>query len=304
MSKDKLHVGFVGLGIMGRSMAANVLKAGHHLTIYNRTVAKTQPLKSAGAVVAASPAQAAAQSDIVISCVSDSPDVYQVVLEEKTGIIAGARQGSIVVDCSTAAPEVAARCTEELNKKGVGFLDAPISGGDTGAKNATLSIMVGGRKEDFDRVLPVLETMGKTIVYCGSSGAGYVVKLCNQILVSMNCWAVSEALSFAQAARIDMKSMLQAISGGAAGSWQLINLGPKMVAGDYAPGFFVDYLLKDLRIAHAAACDLKVSLPGTAVAESLFRAASSHGFGREGTQAIYKVISGLRSSPEERSKSN
>lgn len=299
MSRHKLRVGFVGLGIMGQPMARNVLKAGFQVKAYNRTITKTQVLKDAGAVVVASPAEAAAESDIVISCVSDSPDVYQVVLGEKTGMIARVRQGAIVVDCSTAAPEVATRCSEELGKKGVGFLDAPVSGGDTGAKAGTLSIMVGGRKEDFDRALPVLETMGKTIVYCGSSGAGYIVKLCNQILVSMNCLAVAEALSFAQAARIDTKSMLQAVSGGAAGSWQLTNLGPKIVASDYAPGFFVDYLLKDLRIAHGAAYDLKVSLPGTALAESLFRAASSHGFGREGTQALYKVVRGLRNSPKE-----
>ena len=299
MSKDKLRVGFVGLGIMGQRMAKNILKAGFDLSVYNRTVSKTEALKEAGAVVVSSPGQAAAESDIVICCVSDTPDVYQVVLDEKTGIIAGVRQGAIVVDCSTVSPEVATRCGEELGKKGVGFLDAPVSGGDTGAKAGTLSIMVGGAKEDFDIALPVLETMGKTIVYCGASGSGYIVKLCNQVLVSMNCLAAAEALSFAQAAGIDTKAMLQAVSGGAAGSWQLSNLGPKMAGDDYAPGFFVDYLLKDLRITHGAACDLKVSLPGTALAESLFRAASSHGCGREGTQALYKVVKGLRNGRDE-----
>ena len=298
MSENKLRVGFVGLGIMGQPMARNLLKAGFDVAVYNRTISKAQELKGAGAVVAASPAEAAAQSDMVISCVSDSPDVCQVALDEKTGMIAGIQRGAIVVDCSTAAPEVAAKCSEALGKKGVGFLDAPISGGDTGAKAGTLSIMVGGQKEDFDRALPVLEAMGKTIVYCGASGAGYIVKLCNQILVSMNCLAVAEALSFARAAGIDTTAMLQAVSGGAAGSWQLSNLGPKMVAGDYAPGFFVDYLLKDLRIAHGAACDMKVSLPGTALAESLFRGASSLGSGREGTQAVYKVLRALQNSPK------
>ncbi|NIA06510.1 MAG: NAD-binding protein [Actinobacteria bacterium] len=294
MSGHKLRVGFVGLGIMGQPMAGNILRAGFSLTVYNRTISRTEPLKDAGAVVVDSPAKAAAESDIVICCVSDSPDVYHVVLAEKTGIISGVRKGSIVVDCSTAAPEVATKCSQELGKKGVSFLDAPVSGGDAGAKAGMLSIMVGGRKEDFDRARPVLETMGKTIVHCGSSGAGYIVKLCNQILVSMNCLAVAEALSFAQKAGIDSKAMLQAVSGGAAGSWQLSNLGPKMVADDYAPGFFVDYLLKDLCITHGAAQDLKVPLPGTALAETLFRAASAQSFGREGTQAIYKVVRGLQ----------
>lgn len=299
MSKNKLRVGFVGLGIMGQPMAMNILKAGFGLVVYNRTIKKTEPLKNAGAAVAKSPGQAAEQSDIVICCVSDTPDVYQVILDEKTGIISGVRQGAIVVDCSTVAPEAAVRCGEELGKKGASFLDAPVSGGDTGAKAGRLSIMVGGTKKDFDRARPVLEAMGKTIVHCGANGAGYIVKLCNQILVSMNCLATAEALSFAQAAGIDTKAMLQAVSGGAAGSWQLSNLGPKMAADDYAPGFFVDYLLKDLRITHGAACDLKVPLPGTALAESLFRAGSSYGFGREGTQALYKVVKGLRKGREE-----
>jgi len=294
MSEQKMRVGFVGFGIMGRSMSANVLKAGFPLTVYNRTTSKTEPLRKAGAAVAASPAKVAARSDVVISCVSNSADVYQVVLDGEKGIIAGARKGTIAIDCSTAAPEVAKRCSEELGKKGMGFLDAPISGGDVGAKAGTLSIMVGGRKQDFDRALPLLGTMGKTIVYCGSSGSGYIVKLCNQILVSMNLLAAAEALSFAQTAGIEAKTMLEAVSGGAAGSWQLSNLGPKMMAGDYAPGFLVDYLLKDLRMAQGVAYDLKIPLPGMALAESLFRAASAHGFGQEGTQALYKIIRKLQ----------
>ena len=294
MSEQKMRVGFIGLGIMGQAMAANVLKAGFCLTVYNRTTAKTESLRRAGAAVAASPAELAAKSDMIISCVSDSPDVYEVVLDEEKGAIAGVKKGAIVVDCSTVAPEVANRCSKELGKKEVGFLDAPISGGDVGAKAGTLSIMVGGRKKDFERALPVLKTMGKTIVHCGASGAGYIVKLCNQILVSMNLLGTAEAISLAQAAGVETKAMLEAVSGGAAGSWQLSNLGPKMLAGDYKPGFFVDYLLKDLRIAHGVACDLKVASPGMALAESLFRAASSHGFGREGTQALFKIIKKLQ----------
>lgn len=294
MSDEKVRVGFVGLGIMGQAMAMNILKAGYGLSVYNRTVSKSKSLKEAGAAVVDSPAETAAQSDIVICCVSDTPDAYEVVLDEKAGVIAGVQEGAIVIDCSTVSPEVATKCGEELEKKGAGFLDAPVSGGDTGAKAGTLSIMVGGAKEDFDRARPVLETMGKTIVHCGASGAGYIVKLCNQILVSMNLLAVAEALSFAQGAGIDTKAMLEAVSGGAAGSWQLSNLGPKMMADDYAPGFFVDYLLKDLGITRGAASDMKVALPGTELGESLFRSASSQGFGREGTQALYKVVKGLK----------
>ncbi len=288
------RVGFIGLGIMGVPMARNVLKAGYPLTVFNRTASKCEPLREAGAAVAESPAGVAGASDIVLTCVTASPDVLEVVLDEARGVIAGAREGATVVDHSTVAPSVAARCAAALAARGAGFVDAPISGGDVGAQAGTLSIMCGGEPADFERVRPVLETMGKTITLCGGHGAGYVAKLCNQLLVSINCLAAAEALCFAAAAGVDQQAVLQAVAGGAAGSWQLANLAPKMMAGDDAPGFFVDYLLKDLRMAHEVACDNAAALPTAAVAEALFRAASALGHGRSGTQAVYHVIKSLQ----------
>ena len=197
------------------------------------------------------------------------------------------------MDHSTVAPAVARRCAEALARRGAGFLDAPVSGGDVGAKAGTLSIMVGGEKAHFERALPVLKAMGKTVTHCGPPGAGYVVKLCNQILGGLHLVAASEALSLAVSAGIDPSAMLQAVSSGAASSWALLNLAPKMVAGDDRPGFFVDYQLKDLRIAAQAAHELGVPLPGAALAEALFRAASAQGHGRDGTQSVYHVLRGL-----------
>jgi len=287
---EKLRVGFIGLGIMGDPMARNVLKAGFPLTVYNRAAAKAEPLRQAGAAVAGSPADVARAVDVVVSCVTDSPDVLQVVLDGKSGVIAGARRGMTVIDCSTVSPEVARRCSEALAGKGAGFLDAPVSGGQVGAQKGTLSIMVGGDKAHFDRAMPVLSAMGKTITYCGGPGAGYVVKLCNQIVGAMHLLAAAEAISLASSAGIDLNAMLQAVCSGAAGSWILSNLGPKMISGDYRAGFFIDYQLKDLHLAHEVAHSLNLPLPCAALAETLFRAASAHGHGRDGTQAIYELV--------------
>ncbi|MHC4982598.1 MAG: NAD(P)-dependent oxidoreductase [Planctomycetota bacterium] len=290
-ANSRAQVGFIGLGIMGTPMAHNILKAGFELTVFNRTPAKCQSLQAAGASVAASPAQVAEAAEIVLSCVTASQDVLKVVLDRERGVIAGVRPGSVVIDCSTVSPQVAGKCSSALGEKGAGFLDAPVSGGDVGARAGTLSVMVGGEKSHFDLALPVLQAVGETITYCGPAGSGYLVKLCNQILVSMHCLAAAEALTLARAAGIDPQAMLAAVAGGAAGSWQLSNLGEKMTAGDYAPGFFVDYLLKDLRLALEAAEEAKVSLSGTSLAESMFRLAAARGHGRLGTQAIFDVVS-------------
>lgn len=294
MSDKKLRVGFIGLGIMGGPMATNCLKAGFEVTVYNRTASKADALRDAGATVADSPASVAAETDVVCSCVTASQDVLEVVLDEQTGIIAGVGAGATVVDFSTVAPRVARACSEQLGQKGAGFLDAPISGGDVGAREGTLSIMVGGEKEHFERALPVLETMGKTVTHCGPSGAGYVVKLCNQILGGLHLIAAAEAMTLAKQAGLDPEPMLKAVSSGAAGSWMLTNLAPKMVAGDDEPGFFVDYQLKDLRLADEAADEFGVSLPGASLAKALFQAASRQGFGRCGTQAIRHVLANLQ----------
>ena len=292
MSKS-LRVGFVGMGIMGAPMAANCLKAGFAVTVFNRSAEKTRPLAEAGAAVADSPAAVAAASDIVCTCVTADDDVRQVVLDETTGIIASARDGLIVVDHSTVSPGVAVECAEALRAKGAGFLDAPISGGDVGAKAGTLSIMVGGKKADFDTALPVLDAMGGTVTYCGASGAGYTVKLCNQILGALHLVAAAEAISLAKAAGVDIAAMLKAVSSGAAGSWILSNLGPKMAAGDFVPGFFVDYQLKDLKLAMSASDGLGLPLPGAALATQLMKSTSALGHGRDGTQAIIAALQNL-----------
>ncbi len=292
-SKD-LHLGFIGLGIMGGPMAMNCIRAGYQMTVYNRTSSKTAALRDAGATVVNSPAEVASASDVVLICVTASDDVLSVVLDEKNGVIAGVKESATVVDHSTVAPSVARGCAEALAVKGAGFLDAPISGGDVGAQKGTLSIMVGGEKVHFDRVEPVLRVMGKTVTHCGDSGAGYTVKLCNQICAGLHLIAAAEALRLSVAAGVDPDAMLKAISSGAAGSWMLTNVASKMVTGDYAPGFFVDYQLKDLRLASEAAKNLHIQLSGAILAEELFTAASSTGHGRDGTQAIYEVV-GLHS---------
>jgi len=285
-----LRVGFIGMGIMGSAMAANVRKGGFSLTVYNRTAEKVAPLVELGAEAADSPAAVAAGCDVVVSCVSDTPDVLEVMLDSRRGVLAGAHEGLIAIDCSTVSPSAGRECAAALDDRGAGFLDAPVSGGDVGARAGTLSIMVGGQRQHFDRALSVLEAMGGTITYCGPSGAGYTVKLCNQILGALHLLAAAEALSLAEAAGIDMEAMLKAVASGAAGSWMLTNIAPKMIARDYKPGFFVDYQLKDLHLAGEAAHELGVPLPASALAETLFRSASVAGHGRDGTQALYEVV--------------
>jgi len=294
MARQELRVGFIGLGIMGEPMVRNVLKAGFPLTVFNRTSAKTERLRDEGAKVANSPAELGPDSDVIVSCVSDTPDVLEVILDPQHGVIAKVRDGTTVIDCSTAGPDAAKQCDQALREKGAAFLDAPISGGDVGARDGTLSIMVGGDRGHFDRAKPVLEAMGKTITYCGQCGAGYITKLCNQICGAINLLGVAEAISLATAAGIDTEAMVTAVSSGAAGSWMLTHLGPKMLTRDDSPGFFVDYQLKDLRIASDAAHSLGVPLPGLGLAEAMFRAASAGGHGRDGTQAIYHVLEKLR----------
>ncbi|NLW86408.1 MAG: NAD(P)-dependent oxidoreductase [Planctomycetes bacterium] len=295
---NKPRVGFIGMGIMGGSMAANCIKAGFEVTVYNRSASKTARLRDMGARVAQTPAELAAQCDVVLSCVTHSHDVLEVMLDARIGVISTIRPGSLVIDHSTVAPSVAHRCSREFLEKDVHFLDAPISGGDLGAKAGTLSIMVGGDKQAADRARAVLQAMGKTITYCGPSGSGYVVKLCNQILVGVHLVAAAEALSLAKSAGVELPAMLAAVSSGAAGSWTLSNLGPKMINGDNAPGFFVDYLLKDLHMAQELAANLKTPLAGTAIAEAMMLSTSAHGFGRCGTQAVYQSVRRLANRQE------
>ncbi len=284
------RIGFVGLGIMGEPMARNVMKAGFPLTVWNRTAAKADALVAEGARMAASPAEVAAASDIVVSCVSDSPDVEAVALGEG-GILEGIASGANYIDCSTISPTVAREVAARFATKGAGMLDAPISGGDIGAKAGTLAIMVGGETADFERCKSVLEAMGKTIVHVGPPGSGQVVKLCNQIAGGLNLLAMAEAITLCRSAGVDPERMLQVVSSGAAGSWMLTNLGPRAVAKDYAPGFMVDLMQKDLRLVMEASADLNTPLAGSALVQQIFRVLQARGRGRDGTQAIVDAVS-------------
>lgn len=286
------RVGFVGLGIMGAPMAANLLKAGFSVTVWNRTSSRMEPLLELGAQAADSPAGVAAASEVTVSCVTNSPDVEQVTLGPG-GIVEGARPGSAYIDCSTISPETARRIAHALSERGVAMLDAPVSGGDVGAKAGTLAIMVGGEPDAFARCLPVLEAMGQTIVHVGPSGAGQVVKLCNQVAGGLHLLAMAEAIALARSAGVDPEKMLEVVSAGAAGSWMLSNLAPRAVRGDFAPGFMVDLMQKDLRLVLDAAAQSYTPLPGTALVSQLFQSVQAHGRGTDGTQSIVDTVARL-----------
>ncbi len=277
---------------MGAPMAANLLKAGFHVTVWNRSPARTKALVEAGAMAAASPAEVAAASEVTLSCVTSSSDVEEVALGRR-GVMEGAKPGSVYIDCSTIAPETARKVAEVLAKCDVAMLDAPVSGGDGGAKAGTLAIMVGGEAATFDRCRPVLEAMGKTIVHVGPSGAGQVVKLCNQVAGALNLLAAAEAIALARRAGVDPTKMLEVVSAGAAGSWMLSNLAPRAVKGDYAPGFMVDLMQKDLRLVLDAANETHTPLPGTALVSQLFQSIQAEGRGSDGTQSLVDVLTKL-----------
>jgi 3-hydroxyisobutyrate dehydrogenase len=289
---DKPSVGFIGLGIMGLPMAGHILKAGYPVTVYNRTRSKTRSLEADGAAVAASPREVAANSRMIITMVSDSPDVQEVVAGPE-GVLDGIRSGSVVMDMSTISPQVERDLDRQLRAKGCALVDAPVSGGDVGAQNATLAIMAGGDREAFDRAVPIFETMGKTITYCGPVGSGQLTKLCNQILVAVTLMGVSEALVFAGKNGLDQRVMIEAVKGGAAGSWQLSNLAPRVVNRDFAPGFMVDLIQKDLRLVMESAAGAQAALPATTLVNQFFRTSQARGEGLEGTQALVKVLEQL-----------
>jgi 3-hydroxyisobutyrate dehydrogenase len=288
---------FIGLGIMGRPMAGHLLAGGNPLVVHTRTRATAKELMDRGAAWAASPAEAARQADVVFVCVPDTPDVERVLVGDG-GVIDAAREGLVVVDHSTISPAATRAMSEALGAKGSMLLDAPVSGGDVGARNATLSIMVGGEAGAFARVEPLLRLMGKTVLHCGPSGAGQLTKLVNQILVSVNLLATCEALTFATKSGLDPAKTIQAVGGGAAASWQLLNLGPKIVAGDFAPGFMIDLMMKDLRLLMQSAQESQTALPTASLVKQLFAAAQAHGSGREGTQALAKVLGSLSAQTE------
>ena len=283
------RIGFVGLGIMGRPMALNLRQAGHELWVYARRTESMKPLGEAGARTCVSAQDVAANADITFVCVADTPDVEQVILGDK-GVVHGARAGSVVVDMSTIAPAATRRLAEELTGRGVEMLDAPVSGGEAGAINGTLSIMVGGTPEVFARVKPYFECMGKNIVLVGGNGAGQVAKACNQIVVGVTIEAVSEALTFARRNGVDAGKVRDALMGGFAGSKILEVHGKRILDNEFKPGFKVKLHQKDLRIVIEAAHQLGLALPGTALVAQHLNALMGSGDGELDSSAIVKVV--------------
>ncbi|MEE3198493.1 MAG: NAD(P)-dependent oxidoreductase [Planctomycetota bacterium] len=284
-----VKIGFIGMGIMGRPMAKHLLAAGHEVTVYNRTEARCDEVVEAGARKAATPAECAAGKDVVITIVTDSPDVEAVLFGEN-GAVGGADEGTLFVDMTTISPDVTRKIAARLEEGGFQFLDAPVSGGDIGAQKGTLTIMVGGRQEAFDRATPVFEAMGSRITLVGESGAGQVTKACNQILCAVNLLAVCEAVALASRSGIDLEKMHRVVTGGAAASWSLEHLGKSIIEGNYDPGFMVKLIQKDLNICMNAARALNLPVPGTALANQFFRSNEANGEEDLGTQAMFKAV--------------
>lgn len=288
---SKSVVGFVGIGIMGRSMAGHLLKAGHPVQVYSRTREKAAGLVAAGATWAESPAAAAKGAKVVIAIVGFPKDVEEVFLGN-SGILAGASAGTIVIDMTTSSPTLAKKIAETAAAKGIKALDAPVSGGDIGAREARLSIMVGGDREAFDEALPLFQAMGKNIVHQGPAGSGQHAKMCNQIAVAASMLGISEALIYAQKTGLDQKTVVDAIASGAAGSWSLSNLAPRVLKGDFAPGFMIKHFRKDLGIALEAAREAGLDLPMTKLAAELYAKLADKVGEELGTQALYKLYAG------------
>jgi 3-hydroxyisobutyrate dehydrogenase len=283
------QLAFIGTGVMGSRMAVHLIEAGYRVTAHNRTPAKAEPVLAAGASWAPTVAAAVSGADYVVSIVGTPDDVCRVYLAPD-GVVATAPRGALVIDMTTSRPSLARQIHHEAALRGIDALDAPVSGGDVGAQSATLSIMVGGQPEAFRRGLPLLRAMGRTVVLQGPAGSGQHAKLCNQIVVANNMLGSVEALVYARRAGLDPLTLLESIGAGAAGSWSLANLYPRMVAGDFAPGFSVRHFLKDMRIARDEADAMGVELPGLALAESLYkRVAALEGGAEQGTQALYRA---------------
>ncbi|MGI9667683.1 MAG: NAD(P)-dependent oxidoreductase [Acidimicrobiia bacterium] len=282
-------IGFVGLGIMGAGMAANLVRAGHDVTVWNRTASRADPVVELGATLASTPEEVAAVHDVVMVCVSDTPDVEAVVFGPH-GIASGLSEGGLVMDHSTISPVATKQMAQRIESTGGHWLDAPISGGSEGAVNATLSIMVGGDEAQFARALPYMEAIGTTITHVGPTGAGQLVKAVNQILVVVNQLAVSEALLLAEAGGLDLATTIEAVKGGAAGSWMLANRGPQMIERDWTPGFTIDLQQKDLRIVLDTADAMGTPVPGTSLVFQLYRALQNQGLGAEGNHALVRAL--------------
>ena len=288
----KTRVGWIGTGVMGSSMCGHLLDAGFSITVHNRTREKAETVLERGAEWAATPKGVAAASDVVFSMVGYPSDVESVILGED-GVLAGCRGGSVIVDMTTSQPSLAARIAEAAAEVGAISIDAPVSGGDVGAREARLSIMIGGDEQAVEALMPCWRAMGKTIVHQGSAGAGQHTKMVNQILIATNMIGVCEGLLYAYRAGLDLETVMESVGSGAAGSWSLLNLGKRIMDDDFDPGFFVEHFVKDMGIALEEAKRMGLSMPGLALAHQLYLALMAQGHRRDGTQALHLALASL-----------
>lgn len=285
ITPGKTRIGWIGTGVMGSSMCGHLIEAGFSATVFSRTKSKAQQLLDRGAAWADSPKAVAEASDVIFSIVGFPEDVREITLGAG-GTLAGAGEGAVLVDMTTSEPSLAVEIHESAAAKGVHSVDAPVSGGDVGAKNAALSIMIGGDKAVVDALQPCWEAMGKTIVHQGGPGAGQHTKMVNQVLIATNMIGVCEALLYGHKAGLDLPTVLSSVGSGAAGSWSLSNLGPRIMDNNFAPGFFVEHFIKDMGIALAESKRMGLSMPGLALAHQLYLALQAQGHGRDGTHAL------------------
>lgn len=281
----KERIAFIGTGVMGASIVKHLLQNGHEVTVYTRTKEKAEPLIALGASWASSPAEAFKDKDLALTMVGYPADVEEVYFGEN-GLFQTAEAGNIVIDMTTSEPTLAKKIYAHAQTLGVEALDAPVSGGDVGAQNGTLSIMVGGDQMTFNRAVPVLQQFGANIVYQGEAGAGQHAKMCNQIVIASGMIGVCESLAYGLKAGLDLSTVLQSISSGAAGSWSLSNLAPRMIKEDYAPGFYIKHFVKDMKIALDESKKMGISLPGLALAYEMYEKLIEAGYGENGTQAL------------------
>ena len=291
MKKTELPtIGFIGLGVMGRSMSRHLRAAGYEMNVFNRTRERADEIVAMDAHWCDSPAAVAAASDITITMVGYPRDVEEIYFSE-SGILGSLRANSLVIDMTTSTPTLARRIADAAAERGAASLDAPVSGGDIGAREARLTIMVGGEDGAFNRALPVLEKMGRTITLMGAAGSGQHTKMCNQIAIAAGMMGVCEALVYAEEAGLDRSRMIETISTGAAASWSLSNYGPRIIAGNYDPGFYVKHFIKDMEIALQSATEMGIETPGLQLALDLYNELAREGFADAGTHALYKLYS-------------
>ncbi|MAT15101.1 MAG: oxidoreductase [Planctomyces sp.] len=286
------RLGWIGTGVMGSSMAGHLMDAGFSMTVYNRTKEKAQALIDKGAKWADSPREVAEAADVIFTIVGFPEDVHEVILGED-GLLSGADSGAVIVDMTTSDPSLAVEIDEMAKEKGVHSIDAPVSGGDVGAKNAALSIMIGGEQDVVDTLNPCWEAMGKTIVYQGPAGSGQHTKMVNQTLIATNMIGVCEALLYGHKAGLDLPTVLKSVGSGAAGSWSLSNLGPRIMDNNFDPGFFVEHFIKDMGLALAEAKRMGLCLPGLALAHQLYLSVQAQGHGRDGTHALQLALANM-----------